>query len=144
MPLNDLKMTRIKVWNKNIALNIKPCIGQMLPYFTFKSTEREDMSPCFYQVWWALLLNHKNTSFFFFAVLVTKSSDWLQNILYSKRPETVFFIFPHNPVYMFRDPWVLINRTSRIGPGLIICVWDSPFFLQKITKNTCSNLILRI
>ena len=29
MPLNDLKMTRIKVWNKNNALNIKPCIGQM-------------------------------------------------------------------------------------------------------------------
>jgi hypothetical protein len=83
-------------------------IGEKIHLQTSKD---EDMSPCFYQVWWALLLNHKNTSFFFFAVLVTKSSDWLQNILYSKRPETVFFIFPHNPVYMFRDPWVLINRT---------------------------------
>jgi len=30
-------------------------VSQIFPHFTLKSTEREVKSPCFYQVWWALL-----------------------------------------------------------------------------------------
>ena len=90
-------------------------VSQIVPHFALKAIEREVMSPCIYQVWWALLHCHEHKeNVFIFRTSTVKSS---MLVLYNQSKKKV--CQPTYPIFFYKN----VTVTQAFFPWLNLKTW---------------------